>query len=183
MEISHTPIQDVYIVKSKPFLDHRGSFTRFFCNDLLSSVLKDRQVVQINNSITINTGSIRGLHYQIPPHSEMKLVRCIQGRIFDVAVDLRSNSSTYLQWFGVELSPDQSNMLVIPEGCAHGFQSLEEDSELIYLSTTPYTPKSERGISPLDPALSIPWPLPISDISEKDSSHPLITSDFPGIIA
>ena len=118
-----------------------------------------RQIVQVNQSCTRTVGAVRGMHYQHEPHAEMKLVRCLKGKVWDVAVDLRAGSSTFLQWHAVELSAEKARMIVIPEGFGHGFQVLEEDSELLYLHTAHYAPFAEGGVRPMDPRLSIagPW--------------------------
>jgi len=182
MNIFPTPLEGVVVVETTKHVDKRGEFFRAFCQTELASILGDRQIVQINISQTCSVGAVRGMHYQLPPHSEMKLIRCIKGRVWDVAVDLRANSSTYKQWHALELSAASAKMFVIPEGCAHGFQVLEEKSELLYLHTAFYTPESELGILYNDPKIKIQWPIEISDISERDRMHPLINSDFKGIL-
>jgi len=125
MKIVATPISGVFEVETTPFVDHRGAFARLYCEHELAEVIGGRRIVQINHSRTEMAGVVRGLHYQHPPHAEMKLVRCLKGRVWDVAVDLRQGSQTFLKWHAVELSPARANMLVIPEGLAHGFQVLE----------------------------------------------------------
>lgn len=181
MNILDTPIADVKIVQSSPHHDARGAFTRLFCAEELRPILGHRQIAQINHSETRHAGTVRGLHFQHPPHAEMKMVRCVRGRIWDVAVDLRSESPTFLQWHAQELIPDDAQMLVIPEGFAHGFQALEPESELLYLVTAFYHPPSEGGIRHDDPRLSIAWPLPPRNVSPRDLVHPLIQEDFTGI--
>jgi dTDP-4-dehydrorhamnose 3,5-epimerase len=181
MKIEPTDIEGVMVVKNQLHIDHRGAFVRFFCGHDLGSVIQDRRIVQINHSRTTNVGSVRGMHFQHPPHAEMKLVRCLKGRVWDVAVDLRAGSSTFLCWHAEELTPENVSMLIIPEGCAHGFQVLEPDSELLYLHTAFYTPKAEDGVRYDDSRLSITWPLPVTDISLRDIKHPNIALDFPGI--
>lgn len=181
MKVVNTPLAGVSLVETDPFCDDRGMFYRAFCNQDLAAILGRRQIVQANISRTHAMGALRGMHYQLPPHAEMKLIRCLKGKVWDVAVDLRRSSSTFMQWFGIELSPHNALMLVIPEGCAHGFQVLEEDSELLYLHTTHYVSASEGGVRYDDPALAISWPLPVTDISNRDKNHPLITPDFGGI--
>lgn len=181
MKSETTAIHDLVVVINDTHTDPRGMFSRLYCNDILKEYLGSRQIVQINHSITYNTGTIRGLHYQKPPHDEMKLVRCIKGKVWDVTVDLRKGSPTFLKWHAEELSPDNMRMMIIPEGCAHGFQVLKKNSELIYLHTTPYTPSAEAGIRPNDPMLEISWPLPIKDLSDRDRNHPLLTENFNGI--
>ncbi|MDB5813275.1 MAG: rfbC [Rhodocyclales bacterium] len=182
MEIVATRLAGVFVIGTTLRADHRGSFGRFFCEQELAPVLQGRCIVQINFSRTSMPGAIRGIHFQRPPHAEMKLVRCIRGRVRDVAVDLRAESSTFLQWHAEELSAESARMLVIPEGCAHGFQALEPDSELLYLHTAAYAPDAEGGVMFDDPALNLDWPLPVADISQRDLSHPLITHGFSGIV-
>ncbi|MEJ7745209.1 MAG: dTDP-4-dehydrorhamnose 3,5-epimerase, partial [Luteimonas sp.] len=164
-------------------LDTRGAFARMFCEHELAQVLGGRRVVQINHSRTHAVGAVRGLHYQRAPHAEMKLVRCLKGRVWDVAIDLRAGSPTFLQWHGEELTTDNARMLVIAEGCAHGFQVLEPDSELLYLHTATYAPDAEGGVRWDDPRLGIPWPLPVSELSERDRLVPSLTAEFSGIAA
>lgn len=169
------------MVETTPFVDHRGAFARLFCADELAPVLGERRIVQINHSRTRRVGAVRGMHFQRPPHAEMKLVRCIRGRVFDVALDLRKDSLTFLRWHAEELDPVSARMLVVPEGFAHGFQVLVEESELLYLHTEYYRPESEAGYSPVDPAFAIRWPLPVEDLSERDAAHPLVTSAYKGV--
>ena len=158
---AHPAIGGVHVVDSRAFFDERGAFGRLYCDHDLAGVIGPRRIVQINHSRTNTIGTVRGLHYQRAPHAEMKLVRCLKGKVWDVAVDLRAGSPTLLQWHAEELSAENCRMLVIPEGCAHGFQVLEEASELLYLHTAFYEPPAEGGIQPTDPALAIPWPLPV----------------------
>jgi len=179
--IQPAPIAGVATVDCTPFKDARGQFARLFCADILAPVFQNRAIVQINHSVTTAQGALRGLHYQRPPAAEGKLIRCLRGRVFDVAVDLRRNSPTFLCHFAVELSADAMNAIFIPEGCAHGFQTLEPGCELLYLHSAPYTPACEGAVRWDDPALNIAWPLPITDISDRDRNHPLLTADFEGL--
>lgn len=181
MEIDDTPLRDLYVVQSTRINDARGSFSRLFCAREIESLLAGRQIVQINQSITRHAGALRGLHFQHQPHAEMKMVRCLRGRIWDVAVDLRKNSPTFLKWYAHELSPENAQMMVIPEGFAHGFQALQPDSELLYLHTEFYRPESEGGVRHDDPRLGIRWPIMPLDISTRDLNHPLIQDDFNGV--
>lgn len=181
MMARQTALPGVWVATTTAFVDHRGAFARLYCSQALSAVIGDRRIVQINHSLTHAVGAVRGLHYQRPPHAEMKLVRCIKGRVWDVAVDLRAGSPTFLQWHAEILSPENACLLVIPEGCAHGFQVLEADSELLYLHTHEYVAAAEGGVSCNDPRLAIAWPLPITDLSQRDGNHPPIAADFPGI--
>jgi dTDP-4-dehydrorhamnose 3,5-epimerase len=181
VKILDAPVADLKIVQSCPYRDDRGAFLRLFCAQELEPVLGHRQIVQINQSRTTSVGAVRGMHFQFPPHAEMKMVRCIRGRVWDVAVDLRANSPTFLRWHAVELAQDDAQMLVIPEGFAHGFQALEPDSELLYLHTAFYHPPSEGGLRYDDPRLAIAWPLPPQDLSSRDLAHPLLGAEFVGI--
>jgi dTDP-4-dehydrorhamnose 3,5-epimerase len=181
MKIIGTPIDGVEIIETTPLSDQRGSFARWFCAKELAPVLNGRSIVQINHSRTAKKGSIRGMHYQKPPHGEMKFVRCIRGKVWDVALDLREGSPSFLQWQAVELTPENGLLLAIPERCAHGFQVIEPDSELLYLHTAYYEPSAEGGVHFADPLTMIQWPLPPADVSERDSSHPPLTHSFRGI--
>lgn len=181
MNILDTPVADLKVIQSVPHRDLRGAFVRLFCADELQPLLGHREIAQINHSRTSQTGAVRGLHFQRPPHAEMKMIRCLRGRVWDVAVDLREGSPTLLQWHAEELEQDDARMLVIPEGFAHGFQALEPDSELLYLHTAFYHPPSEGGLRHDDPRLAIPWPLPPRDLSARDLAHPLLEAGFSGV--
>lgn len=181
MNLRQTKISGVVIVETAVFKDHRGAFSRLYCEQELNEVIGARRIVQINRSFTNTKGAVRGMHYQRPPHAEMKLIRCLKGRVWDVAIDLRADSSTFLQWHAEELSAETPEMMVIPEGCAHGFQVLESESELLYLHTAFYQPSAEAGVRYDDPRLAITWPLPVADLSARDQQHALITPDFSGI--
>ena len=179
--VSDTSIDGVRIIDTNPRLDHRGAFSRWFCSDELSSVMGGRQVVNINYSKTMLKGSIRGMHFQYPPYAEMKIVRCIRGKIIDTIVDVRKNSPTFLKHISVELSEDNMRMLVVPEGFAHGFQTLVDNCEIMYLVTAHYNHDAEAGLNYLDPTLNINWPLPVADISDRDSKHAYIDEIFEGV--
>ncbi len=181
MKLHPTTLAGVFVVQTQTFRDSRGEFTRFFCERELAEVLASRHIEQINYSSTTRIGTVRGLHFQRPPHAEMKIVRCLRGRVWDVVVDLRTGSSTYLKWYAQELSASNALMVLIPEGCAHGFQVLEADSQLLYLHTASYSPSAECGVRFDDPALNISWPLPVSDMSRRDQDHPLIDTNFVSI--
>ncbi len=182
LSIHSTQLSDVYIINTDIFHDERGAFARWFDDSELNLLLKDKRIVNINYSKTLNKGSVRGLHYQLPPNAETKIVRCIHGKIIDVVVDIRKQSPTFLQHHTFELSEDNMTMLYVPEGFAHGFQSLEDNTEIMYLVTNYYSPTNERGLNPLDPKLKIKWPLPIADISNKDKERPYLTSAFNGVV-
>lgn len=182
MKLVKTAIDGLYVAETEKRADHRGAFTRLFCDRDLAQAIGGRQIVQVNHSQTAAVGALRGLHFQCPPHAEMKMVRCLKGRVFDVAVDIRKNSPTYLHYHAEELSPDNARMMVIPEGFAHGFQVLEAGSEMLYLHTAFYNPAAEGGLRYDDPALAIVWPLPVSDISDRDKGHPLTADGFEGVM-
>ena len=177
MIIHRLPLADAAVIDAEPFLDHRGTFARFFCSREMEALVGDRQIVNVNFSHTSRRGAIRGMHFQRPPNQEMKLVRCIRGAVYDVIVDLRRESSTFLAWHGEILSAENMKMLCVPEGFAHGFQTLEEDSELLYLTTAFYAPESEVGVRYDDPSVGIRWPLGVTEVSDKDAAHPLFLAD------
>lgn len=169
MQIERTLIDGVYSIRPRKIEDERGFFARVWCAREFEEAGINASVVQANLSYNRRRGTLRGLHYQIAPHAETKVVRCTRGAIFDVAVDLREDSPSYLQWVGVELRDDLHNMLVVPEGCAHGFQTLTDDVEVSYQVSAAYAPQAERGARYDDPAFGIEWPLPVAAISDKDA--------------
>jgi dTDP-4-dehydrorhamnose 3,5-epimerase len=177
-EVRPTPISGLIELVSQPFADERGSFLNVFRaqEPSFAQAWGQRPIAQVNISRSEAMATVRGLHLQAPPHSEAKLVRCLRGRIWDVAVDLRPGSATYGQWHAVELSPATANALLIPEGCAHGFQVLEPGSELLYLHSGAWVPQAETGIRFNDPRLAIPWPLTSLGLSERDLALPLLES-------
>jgi dTDP-4-dehydrorhamnose 3,5-epimerase len=180
MEIVPTRIAGVHEIRLNVIGDERGRFKRHFCARMFAEAGLATGFVQMNHSISFGRGTIRGLHYQLPPSAEDKLVSCTLGRAFDVAVDLRRDSSTYLQWRGVEL--DESVAYYIPAGCAHGFQCLTPETHLVYLHSAPYDPERERGVRHDDPALGIAWPLPPYNLSQRDGSFALIGDQFGGVV-
>ena len=181
MIINNLPLSRLYLVKLEPLKDERGIFARLFCERELKEILGDRKIVNINFSYTFKKGTIRGMHFQKPPMAEMKFVSCLKGRVFDVAIDLRQNSSTFLSWYGTELSDKDMKMLCIPEGFAHGFQSLEDGAELLYFHTAFYSKENESAIHFADPKIGVSWPLPVSNISEKDKGHSFLKDDYAGM--
>lgn len=181
MKITNTRIPGVHVIETTIHADHRGHFARAFCDRELAPVLGGRHITQMNLSKTVATGAVRGMHYQNAPHTEMKLVRCLRGRLWDVALDLRKDSPTFLQWHAEELTPANMKMLLIPEGCAHGFQAQEPDTEVLYLHTGYYEPSSEGGVNHADPLIGLAWPLPVTDISARDAAYPLLGAGFRGI--
>ncbi|MFT0849973.1 dTDP-4-dehydrorhamnose 3,5-epimerase [Achromobacter sp. F4_2707] len=179
-QIQETPLSGVVELQRKPIRDERGFFARFYCQEEFSA-LGLPAPVQINHSMSTQRGTIRGLHFQYAPCAETKIVTCLQGSIFDVAVDLRADSPTFLQWYGLILSAEQQNSLVVPPGFAHGFQTLEENSQILYLVSAPYSPADEDGLNPLDPTIKIDWPLPPTSISERDAQRAIIQpGTYPG---
>lgn len=181
MKLHPTPLSGLWVVDTAVMGDERGAFSRFFCADELREAVGTRRIVQINHSRTQAPGTVRGLHFQHPPHAEMKMVRCLRGRVWDVAVDLRKGSPTFLQWHAEELTPGNGRLMIIPEGFAHGFQALEAESELLYLHTAPYMPAAEGGVRHDEPRLGIAWPLPVAGMSPRDRGHSLMPADFAGI--
>jgi dTDP-4-dehydrorhamnose 3,5-epimerase len=181
-EIGETTIRGVYLLERIPLEDERGWLERMYATDDLAGVFDGRGIVQVNRTLTRVASTVRGLHYQRPPSVEAKIVSCLRGAAFDVAVDLRHGSPTFLQWHAETLSAENHRSLLIPEGVAHGFQSLGDDCELLYFHTGAYDPAAEGGLHPGDPRLAIAWPLPIEHLSERDASHPLIGPDFDGIV-
>lgn len=172
MKIVETPLKDSFLVYLERIEDFRGFFARAYCYKELGKRGINKKIVQINTSYSYKKGTLRGLHYQVDPHGETKIMRCIQGAIFDVIIDLRPESETFCQWYGVKLSAYNRNMLIVPEGFAHGYQTLIDDTEVIYPTTAFYSPEHERGIRWDDPFFNIKWPVSDPIISDKDKSFP-----------
>ena len=181
MQFIETHLKDLYLIQLKILKDDRGFFARTFCKEQFSTIGFDKQFVQFNHSFNTLKGTIRGMHYQKQPFAETKLIRCVQGSLFDVAVDLRKDSPTYLQSFVAELSAGNMRCILIPEGFAHGFQTLEDNTAIIYHHTSYYKPNTEGGVRYDDTALNIRWPLPPVNISPKDLLYPLINQNFEAI--
>lgn len=179
--IRSTPLAGLSVVERIQRGDSRGFFSRFFCAEELAPVGFDRPIAQVNHTLTRKRGAVRGLHFQHPPHAEVKLVSVLRGEVFDVAVDLRKGSPTFLQWHAEVLSAENHCSLLIPRGFAHGFQALTDDCELIYLHSSFYAPHAEGGLPVSDPSLGIHWPLAITDISARDTAHAPLTPAFQGI--
>jgi dTDP-4-dehydrorhamnose 3,5-epimerase len=176
-----TPLAGLHLLQRKPLGDSRGYLERLFCLEELADVLAGRHIVQINHTLTASRGTVRGLHFQRPPHAETKFVSCLRGEVFDVAVDLRRNSPTFLRWHGEILGAENHRTLIIPEGFAHGFQTLCDDCEMLYFHTTAYHAEAEGGVHALDPALAIQWPLPVTGMSPRDTQHAKIDDHFTDI--
>ena len=181
MRFHPASIKGLWVIELEPFADNRGRFSRLFCKKELAQIGLQDEIVQVNHSVTLNRGALRGLHFQKPPYGEDKIIRCLRGEVFDVAVDLRKGSDTYLQWFGARLTPENNKAMYLPKGFAHGFQTLQMGSELLYFHTQFYTPEYEAGFRYDDPAIRIEWPEPVSEISDKDASLPYVREDFMGI--
>jgi dTDP-4-dehydrorhamnose 3,5-epimerase len=180
-EIRSTPLAGLAVVQRHVREDTRGFFGRFYCADELAAAGFALPVVQINQTRTLRRGAVRGLHFQRPPHAEDKFVSCLRGEVFDVAVDLRRDSPTFLRWHAEVLSAENRKSLFVPQGFAHGFQALADGCEMLYLHSRAYAPETEGALHVDDPALAIVWPLPIADISERDARHAPITPAFTGI--
>jgi len=177
-----TPLAGLVVVQRSPLEDARGSFSRIYCaQELHDAAGLDAPIAQINHSVTRHRGTVRGLHFQLPPHAEIKLVSCLRGEVWDVAVDLRRGSPTFLQWHATVLSEDNHRSLLIPRGFAHGFQAQQDRCELLYLHTAAYHPAAEGAVRATDPLLQIRWPQPITHMSERDRQHPLLDAHFEGI--
>ncbi|MBK1631886.1 dTDP-4-dehydrorhamnose 3,5-epimerase [Thiohalocapsa halophila] len=178
---TRTPLAELMLLQRHPLGDERGYLERLFCRDELRDMIGERRIEQMNHTLTGKAGTVRGMHFQHPPHAEMKLVTCLRGQVFDVAVDLRQGLPTFLRWHGEYLSAENHRTLLIPEGFAHGFQTLTDDCELIYLHTAAYQPDAEGAVNALDPRLAIDWPLPVTEMSARDRAHLSIATDFAGI--
>lgn len=181
MKLVSTPIDGLRLVETEPVGDARGRFERLFCEQEWTRLRADLHFVQINLSTSAQRGTVRGLHYQRAPAAEAKLIRCVRGHAFDVAVDLRADSATFLRWHAFELRADEPREVFIPEGFAHGFQALSDDVQLLYFHTTPWTPDCEGGVRHDDPRLAIDWPLPPIQVSARDNAHPLLDPNFAGL--
>jgi len=176
--IEMTPIAGLHVIQRQPIGDERGSLERMFCGDELKSIIGQRSIAQINHTLTAKAGTVRGMHFQHPPHAEMKLVSCLRGEVFDVVVDLRKDSPNFLQWHAELLSDNNHRTFAIPEGFAHGFQTLTDDCELLYLHTAAYAPNAEAGLNALDPRIAIAWPVEIVDRSLRDREHPMLDEEI-----
>ncbi len=180
-EVGTTPLAGLKVVQRKRIGDERGFLSRLYCSADLATAGFKHPVMQINQTLTARGGTIRGMHFQYPPYAEDKFVSVLHGEVFDVAVDLRAGSPTFLQWHGERLSGENARSLFIPKGFAHGFQTLADNCELLYLHSAAYYGPAEGGASPLDPLLAIQWPLAVTDMSARDRDHPPLDHAFPGI--
>lgn len=175
MIIEALPIAGAFRIKTESHIDERGRFSRTFDADIFRANGLETNFIQRSVSFNIKHGTLRGLHWQADPHGEIKTVRCTRGAVFDVLVDLRKGSATFGKWYGEELTPDAPAMLYIPKGCAHGFQTLADASEIYYEISATYAPHAARGVRYDDPALAIKWPLPNPIISDRDRQLPLVS--------
>ncbi len=182
MKYTKLDLDGAFLIDVEPFTDARGFFTRTFCKKEFAEHNLEQNFVQSNHSGTNGLGVVRGMHFQHPPYGEVKLIKCVQGKIFDVIVDVRKDSPTYLKWFGAELSAENKRMMYVPKGFAHGFQTLTEYSEIVYLVSEFYNKESEGGIHHLDPSVNIKWPLPVSLVSDKDKSIKFVDASFRPVI-
>jgi dTDP-4-dehydrorhamnose 3,5-epimerase len=181
LKIIELPLAGLKLIEREVKEDERGSFSRLFSIDELKSIGWSASIAQVNHTLTRLRGTIRGLHYQLFPFSDAKIVSCIRGEVWDVAVDLRPGSPTFLQSHGQLLSPKNRYAMLIPIGFAHGFQTLVENSELIYFHSREYVPTADRGLRYNDPVLKISWPCAVTLVSKRDQTHPLLTSSYPGV--
>jgi dTDP-4-dehydrorhamnose 3,5-epimerase len=181
MKIFKTKFDNAFMIEPKFIQDERGRFCRLFSMDDLKDHGLDFNIAQVNYSISQYKGTIRGMHYQAQPFAEIKLFKCLSGRVFDVIVDIRKGSSTFLQWQGVELDKSSNLMVYVPRGFAHGVQALEPDTEILYFSSNPYSAETEGQIRWNDPRIGVQWPLEIPILSQKDSGAELLNQDFKGI--
>jgi dTDP-4-dehydrorhamnose 3,5-epimerase len=177
-----TSLPGLTAVQRKPIEDERGFFCRFYCGEEFRQTGLQGSVAQINHTYTKKRGTVRGLHFQHPPHAEIKIVTCLRGRVFDVAVDIRRESPTFLRWHGEILSATNHRGLLIPKGFAHGFQTLTDDCEMMYLHSESFDPDAEGALNMADPKLGIAWPEAVTDLSKRDQAHPMISADFEGIL-
>lgn len=177
MKFKDTPLKDLKVITNEPISDERGHFARCYCVEEFKNAGIDFQIVQRNHSFNHNKGTLRGMHWQKAPHAEAKLITCCLGSIFDVAVDMREDSPTYLKWFGIELTQRRQRMLYIPPGFAHGYQTLEDDVMVVYSVSAAYHPESSMGMRFDDPAVGIEWPTEVTMLSEKDQHWPLLQFD------
>lgn len=179
--VSATPLSGLKLVERQRLGDARGFLSRLFCAQELQAAGWDKPIAQINHTQTAKRGTVRGMHFQHPPHAEMKLVTCLQGEVWDVAVDLRADSPTFLQWHAARLSAENQCALLIPEGFAHGFQALSDDVQLLYCHSAGYAQQAEDGLNPMDGKLAIDWPLPVIELSPRDARHPMLSENFEGV--
>lgn len=183
LTVTELPLPGLFLIDTPATRDERGRFTRIFCAATLAPMRTDLHFAQVNLSSTARRGTVRGLHYQLPPAAEAKMIRCLKGRVFDVAVDLRADSPTFLCWHAVELDAEADTQIFIPEGFAHGFQALTDDAQLLYFHSASWQPHLERRVRFDEPRIGIRWPLPAAFVSAKDANAPLLDESFAGVRA
>ena len=182
-EILETSLAGLMVIERKPIVDERGYLERLYCDKEFMYLLSGKKICQINHTLSVKQGTIRGMHFQQPPFSETKIVSCLKGEVFDVIVDIRHGSSTYLNWHSEILTEKNNKSMFIPEGFAHGFQTLTDDCEMLYFHTQEYNREAEAGLNALDQDLSITWPLPVTERSVRDQKHSLmINNNFQGLV-
>jgi dTDP-4-dehydrorhamnose 3,5-epimerase len=177
-----TSLAGVWLLERLAISDDRGIFERLFCADELRAWGHPGVIAQANRSMTRRCGAVRGMHFQYPPHGEWKLVTCLHGRVHDVIVDLRHGSPTLLSHFAITLSGDANRSILVPPGCAHGFQTLTPDCEMLYFHSHPFTPNADGGVLAEDQRLAIPWPLPFTERSARDAQHPPLPAGYSGLL-
>ena len=178
MKFVKTALDGAYIIELEKIGDERGFFSRLYCSNEFSMFNLKNNFVQVNNSLSKNKGTLRGIHYQMSPMAETKLVRCIQGSLFDVIIDLRKDSVTYKKWFGAKLSSDNRKMMYVPEGFGHGFLTLEDSTEVIYFVSESVSPEHEKTLLWNDKEIGIKWPIKPRVISDKDKNNPNFDESF-----
>jgi len=180
-DILNTTLFGLRVLRRHPIGDSRGHLERIYCAEELQTLACGKSIAQINHTLTLRRGTVRGMHFQLPPHAEAKFVTCMRGEVFDVAVDLRRKSPTFLHWHAELLSAHNHKTLSIPEGFAHGFQTLTDECEMLYFHTNNHNSGAERGLNIHDPQLAIKWPLPVTGLSPRDADHPFLDADFTGV--
>ena len=181
LSVETTAISDLTVLHREPFSDHRGLLDRLFDFEATKDLVSDFSVAQVNHTVTQGRGTVRGLHFQFPPFADAKFITCLRGRVFDVAVDLRQGSPTFLDWYGIELVEADAKSVLVPQGFAHGFQLLADKCELLYVHSEHYHQEAEGGIHAEDPLLDIRWPEPILTMSTRDRGLPTVEQDWPGV--
>ena len=181
MEFIKTPLEGAYLINLEKYEDERGFFARVFCESEFQEMGLSSEFIQVNNSLTGSKGTIRGMHYQLEPSAEVKIVRCIRGSLYDAIIDLRPDSSSFCKWFGSELSAENRQMMYVPKGFAHGFLTLEDNTETFYFASNSYSPDLERGIRFDDSYFGIEWPIPVTESSPKDKSCPDFDPEWHGV--
>ncbi len=179
--ITDLSLAGLKLIERQRLEDNRGFLTRLFCTEAFTESGWHKPIAQINHTYTAQRGAVRGMHYQRQPYAEMKLVSCLQGEIWDVAVDLRADSPTFLHWHAEIISADNKRAMLIPEGFAHGFQTLTDNVQLLYFHSVPYHLEAEAALNVQDPQLAIKWPIAITELSIRDTKHPLIDTKFEGV--